>query len=205
MRCIKCNYDNLEGMKYCVSCGAELITRDEKLKRQAEGEKSISKLYKIIKILLVVLAIVAVIFVVVKVFTGKEDIQESDNDTPTVSVKVNQDTVGVWKCDTQKFSEDNAISIVLQSDGVFKFGPIGGLKDNRIEGSFSSDTFEAKDETGQYDLYQVVMNTNLEVENGVEKQVEKMVVFTLAIDSQTATRGIFSPGEEGQSTYYCSR
>ena len=49
------------------------------------------------------------------------------------------------------------------------------------------------------------MNTNLEVENGVEKQVEKMVVFTLAIDSQTASRGIFSPGQEGQSTYYCSR
>jgi len=205
MRCIKCNYDNLDGMKYCVSCGAELITRDEKMRRTAEGEKSLASLRKVIVILLIVLVIVFATFVIVKLFFSGTKVEEGDNDTPTVYSEVNQDTVGVWSCDTEKFTDDNTISLILQSDGVFKYGPINGLKRDRIEGTFNSKELSAKDETGQYDLYSLEMNSKLEVEDGAEKEIDQMLVFTLAIDSQTGSRGIFSSGNAGMSSFYCSR
>ena len=47
MKCIKCNYDNLDGMKYCVNCGFELMTKEENAKRHNEGEAGVKSLMKV--------------------------------------------------------------------------------------------------------------------------------------------------------------
>ena len=41
MKCMKCNYDNLDGMKYCVSCGCELLTPEQKAQKAAANKKSV--------------------------------------------------------------------------------------------------------------------------------------------------------------------
>ena len=205
MKCIKCGYDNLEGMKYCVSCGAELITRDEKNRRISDGNRGLESLKKIIGILIGVAVVVAIAYFGASFLFNRPMVEEdSDNLTPTLSTKVAPETIGVWKCDPEGFTDDNTIVFKLQSDGVFEIGPIGTLDTTRWEGTWDSISLGTKDSTGQYDFYQVNLNETLVVENDVEQEIDNKVTYSLAIDSQLGTRGIFVNGANNNS-YYCSR
>ena len=38
MRCIKCGYENIEGLKYCSSCGEELLTQEQMVRRNKQNK-----------------------------------------------------------------------------------------------------------------------------------------------------------------------
>ena len=207
MKCIKCGYDNLDGLQYCSHCNAELITREEKAKRLAEGEQSNNKLLKIIIGLVVVLALVVVAIFVVPMLMNKVQEMGSDNDTPAISDSVDQDTPGEWHCTNDPNDQDTyTVTILLQTDGTFKIGPYDNLEENRFEGTYISKSYDATDESGQYNLYQVVMTKDVTVENGetTEDEETKVNTYSLGIDAGDSNRGIFTDGESG-STYYCTR
>jgi hypothetical protein len=205
MRCIKCGYDNLEGMKYCVHCGSELMTLEEKNKRKEEGEKGVRKLFFVIIGLLVVLIIVLACYFIIPMLTGNNTNKEGD-DTPKLSEEVHKDTVGEWKCSNDANSNTLDMTFVLSADGKFKIGTVNGLDDNRFEGTFISSSFDKKDDEGKYNLYQVVFTQKVSVEAGVKTELEdpQTTTYSLGIGINDQNEGIFVNGST-QNTFYCKR
>jgi hypothetical protein len=201
MRCINCGYDNLEGMRYCVKCGNELMTLDEKGKRKEESEKENKTLIKVIIGLVVVAVLIVILLIVLPRFGTKQE-EEADNDIPVINDSVDQDTVGVWNCSFDDKDDTYTTIIKLQSDGVFQIGPIDGLDENRFEGTFTSNNMEAQDENGIVNYYQVFLRQNKVIENGAEEEVEEQKVLTMGIFINDESKASIADSEV---VYHCSR
>ena len=201
MRCIKCGYDNLEGMRYCVSCGNELMTLEEKSKRAEESKKGLVVLYIIIGVLLVLLLVVLG-FVI---FGGGPTAGPNPGKPGPVDEKtaVASDTVGQWKCSTDATTTKYNLMIQLNEDGTFIFGPIPGYDTNYVGGRFTSNSYNAQDATGQYNLFSLNMKQQVIVESGNKTEGSSEVNYSVAIDKDK-TKAMFTNGSSG-TTYYCSK
>ncbi len=204
MKCIKCNYDNLDGMKYCVNCGFELMTKEENAKRHNEGEAGVKSLMKVIIGLIVVLAIVVGLVFLIPMLLNKNNEEAADNDTPGISEDVDQITAGVWKCSNDEDDDVPTTEFVLVSDGTFKIGPANGLDDNRFEGTYETKFFDAVDDTGNYNLYQVIFTQEKVVENGEELEEEAVTTYSLGIGIEDTNMGMFV-NSVTNNTFYCKR
>jgi len=201
MRCINCGYDNLEGMKYCVKCGKELMTLDEKGKRKEAGENSNKSLIKVIIGLAVVAVIIVILIIIVPMFGSKKE-EEADNDVPVINDAVDQDTVGTWKCSFDDDDDTYTTVIKFQSDGVFQIGPIDGLEENRFEGTFTSNNLGATDSEGIVNYYQVFLEQEKEIENGEETESVVQKVLTMGIFINDESRASIA---DSDIVYHCSR
>lgn len=204
MKCIKCNYDNLDGMKYCVNCGFELMTKEENAKRHNEGEQGNKSLMKIIVGLIAVLAIVVGLIFLIPMLMNKDNKEEADNETPGISEDVDQITVGVWNCSNDEDDDVATTQFVLVSDGTFKIGPVDGLDDNRFEGTYETKFFDAVDDTGNYNLYQVIFTQEKVVENGEELEEEAVTTYSLGVGIDDTNMGMFI-NSVTNNTFYCKR
>ncbi len=201
MRCINCGYDNLEGMRYCVSCGSELMTAEEKTKRAEESKKGLVLLYVIIGVLVVVLLIVLG-FVI---FGGGPIAGETPDKPGPIDEKtsVASDTVGQWKCTTSDTSKKYNLLIQLNEDGTFIFGPIPGYETNYVGGRFTSNSYNAQDSSGRYNLFSLNMKQTEIVENGNKTEGINEVNYSVGITKDKA-EALFTNGSNG-TTYYCAK
>ena len=202
MRCINCNYDNLEGMRYCVSCGQELITVEEKSKRAEESKKGLVVLYIIIGVLVVVLLVVLG-FVIFGGGPVAGDVPDKPGNIEE-KTSVHADTVGAWKCSTQAASDKYTILIQLNEDGTFIFGPATGYETNYIGGTFTSNSYGATDSSKQYNLYSLNLRQTVIVENGVQQEGYSEVNYSVGINTKDKNDALFSNGQSG-TTYYCKK
>ncbi len=200
MRCIKCNYDNLDGMKYCVSCGSELLTPEQKAKKAEANKKSVVKLYVVIGIL-VVLLIGLIVFLLVG--NGGSNGSAGGNNGGDGTVSVHPDTVGIWNCNSDPKASSFTLTIELNNDGTYLFGPYGNTDSNNISGTFSSNSFGATDETGKYDLYSLTLTQKQIKENGTITEGEATVSYSIGISSDKNS-AIFTNGATSTS-YYCKK
>jgi uncharacterized membrane protein YvbJ len=88
MRCIKCGYENLEGLKFCSNCGSELLTEDELSKKKAK------KRNKTIVTFIVTLLVIALIACTVSyiIINNKNKEEEKEN------YEVVDILLGTWNC-----------------------------------------------------------------------------------------------------------
>ena len=202
MRCNKCNYDNLDGMKYCVSCGAELLTPQQKEEKVKEGNRSVIILYIIIGLLVVIL-IGLIVFLLLgggsTVGTKKDD---KGGEVAEVT-HVEPATVGTWACSSSQSGGELTIVIELKEDGSFRFGPITGFENNHIEGTFNSNLLGTAEEGEEYDAYELTMKQTKIVSSGEITEGEASVTYSVGVTKDGGT-AIFSQGED-KASYYCSK
>ncbi len=193
MRCIKCNYDNLDGLKYCVSCGSPLITEEDKEKMEAASAKKMKTLYIIVGIL-VILLVVLVVLLVMGVGFGK-------GSTPVATGDIDTATLGTWVCNSNPNSTDYTIVIELNEDGSFRFGAYGALETNHISGTYTS---KGNGQTNNgYTQYNVVLNQT-RIVSGSKVQEGQATSNYLAGISQDGKQSTFY-NENTQLSYYCKK
>ena len=198
MRCINCNYDNLDGLQYCVSCGSPLITLEDKQKQELAGQNKLNKLYLLIGLLVFVL-VVMVVLLLLGVGFGKEEEAPVEE-----TVQVEAATVGVWHCNPNAAAKDYTLTFELNEDGTYKFGAYKYLNTSRVEGKFSSNSFGKKDEaTSTYNLYNMSVPQLKVINNGktTESPDEKASNYTLGITDDGEKAMINNAATE--VTYYC--
>ena len=201
MRCNKCNYDNLDGMKYCVSCGAELLTPQQKEEKIKENNKSVIILYIIIGLLVVVL-IGLIIFLLLGGGSTVGPKKEKEEEVQEAS-HVDPDTVGTWACSSDQSGGKLTIVIELKDDGTFRFGPVTGFEENHIEGTFNTSLIGTAENGEKYDAYGVTMKQTMIVSSGEITEGEATVTYSMGV-SKDGDSAIFSQGED-KTSYYCNR
>ena len=202
MRCSKCGYDNLDGMKYCVSCAAELLTPEQRTEKVEENKKSVIILYIIIG-LLVVLLIGLIVYLLmgggsaVPIGGGKEE------EPPKEVTHVEPATVGTWGCSSEANGGAMTLIIELKEDGTFRFGPVSGFENNHIEGTFNSNLIGEAEDGEEYDAYGLTMKQTKIIDNGNITEGEANVTYSVGINKEGDT-AIFSSGN-GNTSYYCTK
>jgi hypothetical protein len=201
MRCNKCNYDNLDGMKYCVSCGAELLTPQQKEERVKEGNRTVIILYVIIGLLVVIL-IGLIIFLLLG---GGSTVGVKKDDAGKVQevTHVESATIGTWACSSDQSGGELTIVIELKEDGSFRFGPINGFENNHIEGTFNSNLLGTAEAGEQYDAYELTMKQTKIITNGEVAEGEANVTYSVGV-TKDGKNSIFSQGKD-KTSFYCSK
>ena len=152
MRCLKCGYNNLEGLKYCSSCGGELLTEEEYNEKIRESNKEVRKLYGLIAILAVVVIFITTFFIINS--TTKRTVEVPD--TSNISTNL----VGIWNCKNSERDEEYSVEINLGSDMSFSFGVYGKLDSNSLKGVYTSKHIGPYQDDLNYDSYLVKMEVS---------------------------------------------
>ena len=199
MRCIKCNYDNLDGLQYCVNCGSPLMTMEEKQNQEMQKQNKLKILYVLSGILIFVL-IVMVVLLLLGVGFGTE--KESGKDSKENHVE--KATVGNWKCNTDsKLLGKKQYTIVfdLKEDGTYKLSNYGQEDKNYSSGTFSSNSLGKKDDSNIYNLYSFTFTQEKIITNGKTTEEKDEVPFTGGVTDE-GTGAIFN-NSKTRVTYYC--
>ena len=201
MRCIKCNYDNLDGLQYCVNCGSPLITMEEKQNQEMEKQNILKKLYVLIGILVFVL-VVMVVMLLLGVGFGKDEDTKKEAD-----LTVDKEFIAVWNCnsDATLYNKKNySLTIELNEDGTFRIGNYGQLDKDNTSGVFGTTSLGVKDTaTKKYNLYTMTFMQKKKLVNGKESEEENTLNFNGGI-TDSLEEATFNNAKTG-TTYFCSK
>ena len=198
MRCIKCGYDNLEGLKFCSNCGEELLTQDEANKRKRE--RTTKGAVKFIVILLV-LALIACLVSYFIINNKNKKEQEEQNNYHVVNV-----LIGTWNCSHDKEMKSVEEQFVLKADSTYIWGTYGKLNTDSTSGYYSADDVGVFPEDGTYELYSLMLDVKNTTKLGINVEVTKETTMNYSVAlSQDNTRLIVANGSSGSSNMYCVR
>ena len=158
MRCLKCGYNNLEGLKYCSSCGEELLTEEEYNLRIRESSKEVRKLYGLIALLVVILIFVGTFFVINRTTKRTVEVEDTSN--------ISTNLVGTWYCKNSEREENYSIEFNLATDMTFSYGVYKKLDSNGLKGVYSSKDAGPYTEDLNYEMYYVKMEVSEILFNG---------------------------------------
>lgn len=202
MRCLKCGYNNLEGLKYCSSCGGELLTEEEYNKKIRESNKEVRKLYGLIAFLAVIVIFIATFFIINSTTKRTVEVEDTSN--------ISTNLVGLWNCKNSERDEEYSVEINLGSDMSFNFGVYGKLESNSLKGVYTSKHIGPYQDDLNYDMYLVKMEVNELSYNGestTEGASTMQYSFLLKSDKKYAIVSLMD--ENGNSSnkgvMYCDR
>lgn len=202
MRCLKCGYNNLEGLKYCSSCGGELLTEEEYNIKLRESNKEVRKLYGLIAFLAVIVIFIATFFIINR--TTKRTVEVTD--TSNISTNL----VGDWNCKNSERDEEYSVEINLGSDMKFSFGVYGKLDSNSLKGVYTSKHVGPYQEDLNYDMYTVKMEVSELSYNGQSTTEGASIMnysFLLRTDKKYAIVGLLDDNgnTSNKGVMYCDR
>ena len=158
MRCIKCGYQNIEGLKYCASCGQELMTQEEYDMRSNEKKSSVIRLYVLIGFLSVILVGV-IIYFVLNSFAPKPPKEP----TSTIDTEL----IGDWVCKNNQDQENYDGRVYLNKDSSFTWGPYDKIEFNYLAGTYTTKEIEESNENYKA-VYKLSLLVTRMVVNGRE-------------------------------------
>ncbi len=194
MRCINCGYENLDGLKYCSSCGQELLTIEQK--DQREKQKRSSSAMKItITIAIIALVICGVVFYIIDNNNKKE--REANKHVDPI-------LVGIWDCKNSKDATNYSTEITLNGDATYVWAEYGKAELNYLKGSYETKDIGTFAEDSTYELYSLELENHYKGTNGVEAKEEKKINYNMAL-SPEKTNSIIASGEIGVANIYCNK
>ena len=159
MRCIKCGYQNMEGLRYCANCGQELMTLEEYNTKSNEEKSAVRKLYVIIAFLSVILFSI-IVYAIIKAILGS-------NAPIEPSITLDTELIGTWNCKSKEDQENYDVKIILKTDSVFRWGTYDDLDKNSINGTFT--TKALTNESEEYrNIYSLKLLATQIITNGRE-------------------------------------
>ena len=196
MRCIKCGYDNIEGLKYCSSCGQELLTQEQLAKRQRQNNSKMA-----LRIVLIVLGIafVACIVSYIIINSNKNKTKEDEKNKT-----INTELVGVWNCRPYKDAPNYTIELSLNGDRSYIWGTYGKSNLDYTKGTFYSKDMGTFVENENYESYSVTLEATKRATNGVEVDDAYSINYVLALHNEH-NNIILASGNSSASNIYCDR
>ena len=196
MKCIKCGYDNLDGLKYCTSCGNELLTKEQMKKK--EGKKR-SKLALRIVIIVLILALVTCVISYI-IINNKNKPKETEEVNKTIDPVL----VGTWYCKAYKDAPNYTIQIEFKEDRSYVWGTYGKINLDYTKGTFYSKDMGTFPENENYELYSVTLEATRRASNGAEVDDVYNMNYSLALHSDKNNM-ILANGNSNSYNTYCTR
>ena len=195
MRCIKCGYENIEGLKYCSSCGEELLTQEQMVRRNKQNKSKMA-----LKIVLVVLglALVACTISYIIINNSNKPKEEEQNKT------IDQVLVGTWNCKAYKDAPNYTIELVLSNNRAYIWGTYGKSNLEYTKGTFYSKDMGTFPENENYELYSITFEATARATNGAEVEDVYTLNYNLALHNNKNTM-ILASGNSNSSNTYCDR
>ena len=195
MRCIKCGYENIDGLKYCSSCGQELLTQDQMKKR--EGQKRTKMALKIVLIVLAIALVVCIVsYIIINNQKKPEEIKENKTIDPVL--------VGTWNCKAYKEAPNYTIEIVFQDNRNYIWGTYGKSNLDYTKGTFYSKDMGTFPENENYELYSVTLEATSRASNGAEVEDVYTMNYNLALNNDKNSF-ILANGNSNSYNTYCDR
>lgn len=198
MRCIKCGYENLEGLKFCSNCGDELLTQDEanKRKRQKRSKAAVKFI-----VILLILALIATVtsYIIINNQNKKEEDQVN-------KYHVVNYLIGTWNCSTNKEMKTFEEQFILKADSTYTWGTYNKLNTDSTSGMYSADDVGVFPQDGTYELYSLMLDVKHTVKLGIDVEVTKETIMNYSVAlSQDNTKLIVANGASGSPNMYCVR
>ena len=202
MRCLKCGYNNLEGLKYCSSCGEELLTEEEYNLRIRESNREVRKLYGLVALLAVILIFVGTFFVINSTTKRTVEVEDTSN--------ISTNLVGTWYCKNSDRDEEYSVEFDLATDMSFIYGVYGKVESNGLRGVYTSKDVGPYQEDLNYELYMVKMEVN-EIRHDGQSTTEgtSVIQYVFLLNSDKKHSIVSLADENGNisknGTMYCDR
>ena len=198
MRCIKCGYENLEGLKYCSNCGDELLTQDEATKRKREKRSKAAIKFVVI---LLILALIATVTSYIIINNKNKKEQEQQTNYQVVNV-----LIGTWNCSTSKEMKTFEEQFVLKNDSTYVWGTYNKLNSDSTSGMYSANDVGVFPQDGTYELYSLMLDVKHTIKLGIDVEVTKETIMNYNVAlSQDNTKLIVANGTTGSGNMYCVR
>ncbi len=197
MRCIKCGYQNMEGLRYCANCGQELMTLEEYTTKSDEEKSAVRKLYVIIAFLSVILFSI-IVYAIIKAILGSNAPIEPSNTLDT-------EVIGTWNCKSKADQEKYDVKIILKTDSVFRWGTYDDLEKNSINGTFTTKAL-INDSEDYRNMYSLKLLATQIISNGREDTSGSQVMtykFSLKDQNTADLENIDNTNPE--SVIHCER
>ena len=196
MRCIKCGYENIEGLKYCSNCGQELLTQEQFAKKEKQNKSKMA-----LKVVLIVLGIAFVACIVSYIIiNSNKKPKEEDEQNKTIDKVL----VGTWICKSYKEAPNYTIEIVLKEDRSYIWGTYGRTNLDYTRGTFYSKDNGVFPENENYEAYSFTLDAKARATNGAEVEDVYSINYTLALHNDTNSF-ILASGNSSSSNTYCDR
>lgn len=194
MRCIKCGYENIEGLKYCSSCGEELLTQEQMARRDKQNKSKMA-----LKIVLVVLGLALVACTVSYIIINNKNKPKEE-----VNKTIDQVLVGTWYCRPYKDAPNYTVEIVLSENRAYHWGTYGKSNLDYTKGTFYSKHMGTFPENENYELYSVTFEATSRATNGAEVEDVYDLNYNLALHHDQRSM-ILASGNSNSSNSYCDR
>ena len=202
MRCLKCGYNNLEGLKYCSSCGEELLTEEEYNLKIRESNREVRKLYGLVALLVVVLIFVGTFFIINSTTKRTVEVEDTSN--------ISTNLVGTWYCKNSERDENYSVEFELSSNMSFKFGVYEKIESNGLRGAYTSKDIGPYTEDLNYEVYMVKMEVS-EIRHDGQSTTEgaSLIQYIFLLNSDKKYAIVSLADENGNpsrnGTMYCDR
>lgn len=197
MRCIKCGYQNIEGLRYCANCGQELMTLEEYNTKSNEEKSAVRKLYVIIAFLSVILFSIIVYAIIRAILSSNAPIEPS--------VTIDTEVIGTWDCKSKEDQEKFDIKIILKTDSVFRWGTYDDLEKNSINGTYTTKAL-LNDSEEYRNMYNLKLLATQIITNGREDTNGSQVLnYTFSLKDQNTADLQGSDNDNPESIIHCVR
>ena len=197
MRCIKCGYQNIEGLRYCANCGQELMTLEEYNTKSNEEKSVVRKLYVIISFLSVILFSIIVYAIIRAILSSNAPIEPS--------ITLDTEVIGTWNCKSKVDQENYDIKVILKTDSVFKWGTYEDLEKNSINGTFITKSL-INDSEDYRNIYNLQLLVTQIITNGREDTKGSQVLnYKFALKDQNTAELQSSDNDNPESIIHCTR
>ena len=159
MRCIKCGYQNMEGLRYCANCGQELMTLEEYNTKSDAQKSEVRRLYVIIAFLSVILFSIIVYAIIRAILSSNAPIEPS--------ITLDSEVIGTWDCKSKAEQEKYDVKIILKTNSVFRWGTYEDLEKNSINGTFTTKALVNESENYR-NIYNLKLLVTQVITNGRE-------------------------------------
>lgn len=197
MRCIKCGYENIEGLKYCSSCGHELLTQEQYAKKERQKKNK-----KALKVVLIVLAIAFVACIVSYIIINNQNNKTKEDDEQNKTI--DKVLVGTWNCKAYREAPNYTIEIVFREDRSYNWGTYGKSNLDYTKGTFYSKDMGVFPENENYEAYSVTLDAKSRATNGAEVEDIYSINYNLALHNDTNSF-ILASGDSNSYNTYCDR
>ncbi len=196
MRCIKCGYENIDGLKYCTNCGQELLTQEQMKKKESKKRSKMA-----LKIVFIVLAVALVVCIVSYVIiNNKNKPKETDEQNKTIDPVL----VGTWNCKAYKEAPNYTIELVFHENRDYVWGTYGKSNLDYTKGTFYSKDMGTFPENENYELYSVTLEATARATNGAEVEDVYTMNYNLALHNDKNSL-ILANGNSNSYNTYCDR